>query len=177
MSKTLRQGFDRRRFTGGAAAAALTLAAPPPGFAQAYPSRPVRVIIPFTPGGAPDVLLRLVAQKLSEKWGAGRCRREPRRRQYADRHRGGHQGTDRRLHATAHRRPDLRPQSASLSHAPLFDEGARSRHPLGVDPAHTTLLRSLSSIHVGTNWRSIADIPSHSSARSIRERLSSSVII
>ena len=31
----------------------------------------MRVIIPFTPGGAPDVLLRLVAQKLSEKWGQG----------------------------------------------------------------------------------------------------------
>jgi tripartite-type tricarboxylate transporter receptor subunit TctC len=31
----------------------------------------VRVIIPFTAGGAPDVLLRVVAQKLSEKWGQG----------------------------------------------------------------------------------------------------------
>ena len=51
--------------------AALTIAAPRLSFAQAYPSRPVRVIIPFTPGGAPDVLLRLVAQKLSEKWGQG----------------------------------------------------------------------------------------------------------
>ena len=36
-----------------------------------YPNRPVHVIIPFTAGGAPDVLLRLVAQKLSEKWGQG----------------------------------------------------------------------------------------------------------
>jgi tripartite-type tricarboxylate transporter receptor subunit TctC len=34
-----------------------------------YPTRTVRVIIPFTAGGAPDVLLRVVAQKLSEKWG------------------------------------------------------------------------------------------------------------
>ena len=34
-----------------------------------YPNRTVRVIIPFTPGGAPDVLLRLVAQQLQEKWG------------------------------------------------------------------------------------------------------------
>jgi tripartite-type tricarboxylate transporter receptor subunit TctC len=34
-----------------------------------YPDHPVRVIIPFTPGGAPDVLLRMVAQKLSEEWG------------------------------------------------------------------------------------------------------------
>ncbi len=62
---------DRRRVIGGTTAAALTIAAPRLSFAQAYPSRPVRVIIPFTPGGAPDVLLRLVAQKLSEKWGQG----------------------------------------------------------------------------------------------------------
>lgn len=67
MHKTFR--LDRRRFIGGTAA--LTLAAPRLAYAQAYPSRPVRVIIPFTPGGAPDVLLRLVAQKLSEKWGQG----------------------------------------------------------------------------------------------------------
>src|SRR6185503_3911649 len=36
-----------------------------------YPVRPVRVIIPFTAGGAPDVLMRLVGQKLAEKWGQG----------------------------------------------------------------------------------------------------------
>ena len=36
-----------------------------------YPSRPVHVIVPFTAGGAPDVLMRLLGQKLSEKWGQG----------------------------------------------------------------------------------------------------------
>jgi tripartite-type tricarboxylate transporter receptor subunit TctC len=36
-----------------------------------YPSHPVRVIIPFTAGGAPDVLLRLVAQHLQDKWRQG----------------------------------------------------------------------------------------------------------
>lgn len=36
-----------------------------------YPNRSVHIIIPFTAGGAPDVLMRLVAQKLSEKWGQG----------------------------------------------------------------------------------------------------------
>jgi tripartite-type tricarboxylate transporter receptor subunit TctC len=34
-----------------------------------YPSRPVHVITPFSAGGAPDVLMRVVAQKLSESWG------------------------------------------------------------------------------------------------------------
>ncbi len=37
--------------------------------AQEYPSRPVRVIDPFSPGGATDVLARVVGQKLSERLG------------------------------------------------------------------------------------------------------------
>jgi tripartite-type tricarboxylate transporter receptor subunit TctC len=62
---------DRRTIIVSAAAAMLGMALPHRSLAQAWPSRPVRVIIPFTPGGAPDVLLRLVAQKLSETWGQG----------------------------------------------------------------------------------------------------------
>jgi len=52
---------------------AVRLVSPTPAAAQAqdYPSRTVKVIIPFTAGGAPDVLFRLVAQALSEKWGHG----------------------------------------------------------------------------------------------------------
>jgi tripartite-type tricarboxylate transporter receptor subunit TctC len=38
-------------------------------FAQAYPSRPIRLVIADSPGGAPDQLGRLLAQKLSESLG------------------------------------------------------------------------------------------------------------
>lgn len=43
------------------------------GFAQTqilnFPVKPVRIIVPQTPGGASDALARIVGQKLSEKWG------------------------------------------------------------------------------------------------------------
>src|SRR5262245_9103993 len=38
-------------------------------WSQAYPAKPVRVIIPFPPGGANDIVARIVFQKLSEQLG------------------------------------------------------------------------------------------------------------
>ena len=43
--------------------------APLTGWPQNYPSRPIKVIIPFPPGGPTDILGRIVAQKLGERLG------------------------------------------------------------------------------------------------------------
>lgn len=40
-----------------------------PGFTQTYPSKPVRVIVPWPAGIGPDIICRQVAQKLTEKMG------------------------------------------------------------------------------------------------------------
>jgi tripartite-type tricarboxylate transporter receptor subunit TctC len=49
-------------------AAAMTLAAGAV-HAQPYPSKPIRVIVPYPPGGTTDVVARLVGQQLTEAWG------------------------------------------------------------------------------------------------------------
>jgi tripartite-type tricarboxylate transporter receptor subunit TctC len=38
-------------------------------FAQAYPNKPVRMIVGFPPGGGTDIVARVISQKLSEWWG------------------------------------------------------------------------------------------------------------
>ena len=57
----------RRRFSQGLGAAALS--ATLPAWAEDYPSKPIRLIVPYPPGGATDVIGRVMAQKLSSALG------------------------------------------------------------------------------------------------------------
>jgi tripartite-type tricarboxylate transporter receptor subunit TctC len=61
--------LPRRTFLRLAAGAAALPALPRVASAQAYPARPVRMIIGFTPGGGADIVGRLIGQWLSERLG------------------------------------------------------------------------------------------------------------
>jgi tripartite-type tricarboxylate transporter receptor subunit TctC len=61
--------FPRRQFLHLAAGAATLPALPQVARAQAYPSRPVRWIVGFPPGGTSDIVARLIGQWLSERLG------------------------------------------------------------------------------------------------------------
>ena len=67
-----RMGFRSlhvRSLLAGLIGAAALLMAPQEAQAQAWPSRPVSIIVPFPPGGNTDTMARLLANKLGEKFG------------------------------------------------------------------------------------------------------------
>src|SRR5262249_52863760 len=114
--------LPRRQFLHLAAGAAALPAVSRIARAQAYPSRPVRIIAPFAPGGSSDIIARLMGQWLSERLG------QP----FVIENRpggGGNIGTDAVVRATADGYTLLLAATAVIAparRAPLWAEGKQA---------------------------------------------------
>ena len=107
--------LGRRNFLHLAAGVAALPAASRIARAQAYPSRPVRIIVPFAPAGASDITARLIGQWLSERLG----------QQFVIENRpggGGNIGTEAVVRAPADGYTLLMVGSANASNATFYDK-------------------------------------------------------
>jgi tripartite-type tricarboxylate transporter receptor subunit TctC len=59
----------RRQFLRLTGSAVAGLSASPMAWAQSYPTHPVTIVVPFTPGGSTDILARMLGQKLEQRLG------------------------------------------------------------------------------------------------------------
>jgi tripartite-type tricarboxylate transporter receptor subunit TctC len=59
---------SRRNFL-AAAAALIVVSTATAGLAQSYPSKPVRVVVPYPPGGSTDIVARVIGEQLSQSMG------------------------------------------------------------------------------------------------------------
>ena len=91
----------RRAFVAGAASTAALIAAPVLAQSPAYPSQPIRIVVPYPAGGATDTLARLIATKLQESWGQTVIVENKPGASGMHRQRLGRQGAARRAHGAA----------------------------------------------------------------------------
>ena len=99
--------LPRRQFLHLAAGAATLPGVSRFAWAQTYPTRPVRIIAPFSAAGAFDIMARLIGQWLSERLGQQFVVEKPTRCWRQHRHRGRRARSGRRLY-TPLGRPEQR---------------------------------------------------------------------
>jgi tripartite-type tricarboxylate transporter receptor subunit TctC len=104
----------RRQVLSLAAGAAALPAVSRISWAQAYPTRPVRVIVPFAAGGGADILARLIGQWLSERLGRPFI--------IENRPGGGNRGTEAVVHASADGYTLLLANATNATNATLYDK-------------------------------------------------------
>ena len=61
------QHLNRRSLTLGLALLASTVGALP-AWADTFPYKPIRIVVPYGAGSSPDVIMRIVAERLAQKW-------------------------------------------------------------------------------------------------------------
>src|SRR5438270_4486624 len=59
----------KRRLVAAALAGLAALAAGTAALAQAFPSKPIKIVVPYAPGGPTDIVARVVGQRLAEQLG------------------------------------------------------------------------------------------------------------
>ena len=67
--KIVARWFARAACIAGALATLLAATMAAPAYAQTYPSRPIRIVVPYPAGGGIDVMSRLIAQRLAQRFG------------------------------------------------------------------------------------------------------------
>ena len=102
-----------------------------PGWAQDYPSRPVTIVVGYTPGATSDLLARTVGERLNVVWGQS-VSSTTARASAATSAPALSRARTRRLHADGRHRRDLHQQRLSLQEHPVRSgEGLRADHQCG----------------------------------------------
>ena len=69
MNPTSLRSAGRRLALGSAVALAVMAMLPSLAYAQSFPTKPIRIVVPFPPGGSTDLLARRIGEKLAAAWG------------------------------------------------------------------------------------------------------------
>jgi len=69
MKPTSLRSAGRRLALGSAVALAVMAMLPSLAYAQSFPTKPIRIVVPFPPGGSTDLLARRIGEKLAAVWG------------------------------------------------------------------------------------------------------------